>query len=113
VNVPKEQTHDLKSNTMANICENELHIFTESIENISAVTKFFNDKFPYCTIDDVGDNNIVIYFDSRWDFPKQAMGDLVEIIPDKENIRLDCLSVEWGNYYCAFHSYTGDKWVLK
>jgi hypothetical protein len=98
---------------MANICENELHIYTESIDNISAITKFFNDKFPYCSIDDVGDNSMIIYFDSKWDFPEQAMEDLVKAIPDKESISLDCLSVEWGNYYCAFHTYNGNNWVLK
>lgn len=97
---------------MANICDNELRVYTESPENITAITRFFNEKFPHCSIDDVRDDSMIIYFESKWDFPKSAMEDLIKSIPDKENISMDCLSVEWGNLYCAFHSFEVNKWVI-
>ena len=35
---------------------------------------------------------------------------MVKDIPDKEDIDLQCLSVEWGNWYTCFHVYQGDEW---
>lgn len=96
---------------MANICENELRVFSEDCENITAITAFFNDKFPHCSIDDVGDNSLVIYFDSKWDFPRLALEDLIEKLHNKNEISMQCLSVEWGNEYCEFHNYRDGEWV--
>ncbi len=98
---------------MANICDNELHVYSENINNISKITGFFNDRFPHCMIDDNADNSMIVYFESKWDFPEDDMEDLVDILPDKDDVDMTCLSVEWGDLYCAFHTYDGGKWYYE
>ena len=34
-------------------------------------------------------------------------------IPNKDDIDIVVLSVEWGCYYCAFHTCDGDGWKLE
>ncbi len=96
---------------MANICENELQIHVEDYDNLTVITKFF--KEIGADIDDVGDNDIVVYFDSKWDFPEEQMNELYKSLPNKDDVDMTCLSVEWGNYYCAFHTCNSEGWVLQ
>lgn len=99
---------------MANICENELHVYTEDPKNLEAITKFFNEEFYHSSsIDDKGENQMTVYFDSRWDFPIDAMNRLLDDIPNKKDLELTCLSVEWGCYYCAFHTFEDGSWVYQ
>ncbi len=96
---------------MANICNNELRVFTESTDNIEAITKFFNERYPHSHVDKVGDYNLTVYFESRWSFPEEDMEDLTKSLPD-DDITMDCLSVDWGTYYCVFYSYRDGEWVV-
>jgi len=71
---------------MANICDNELRINTESFKNIEYIYNWFDIMFPhnYHTEDDSNVN--YVYFSSKWDFPDDLMDNLYKDIPDKEDI---------------------------
>lgn len=84
---------------MSNPCNNTLYAYSEDRKNIEAIIKFFN-KWPYSDIDDSGES-VDIYFDSRWTFPEEEMKKLYESIPNKDNIYMRCLSVEYG---CMYHA---------
>lgn len=88
---------------MANICENTLQVYSENSENLEYIENFFKD------LGDVDDENLEVYFDSRWRFPEKDNMNL----PDKSNIDMTCLSVEWGCLYCQFHSCDEDGWVAE
>ena len=88
---------------MANICENTLRVYSENSENLEYIENFFKDL----------DENLEVYFDSRWRFPEKEMDKLYVNLPDKSNIDMTCLSVEWGCLYCQFHSCDKDGWVAE
>lgn len=87
---------------MANICENEMHVYSENPKNIKYIKEYF-DEWHSAEIVEVDDDTLEIFFESRWDFPTTEMEEMAKEIPDKETIHMECLSVEWGNYYCAFN----------
>lgn len=92
---------------MANICENTLRVYSENPENIEYVKDFFED---WGDIEEVDNNNLTIYFNSKWGFPIDEMNKLYLHLPNKDNIDMLCLSVEWGNKYCCFSSCTRTGW---
>ena len=79
---------------MANICQNELHILTNDEANEAAITKWFKENFNYYNIEGSDSEELIVYFDSKWDFPEQLMEGLANSIPNKENVSMVCLSVE-------------------
>lgn len=92
---------------MANICENTLRVSSESVENLDYIAKFFK------SIGDVNEfsaETLDIYFDSKWRFPEELMNDLYNNLPNKNDIDMTCLSVEWGCYYCQFHTCDENGW---
>ncbi len=76
---------------MANICENTLRVYSE---NLKCIENFFKD------LERVDDENLEVYFDSKWRFPEEEMDKLYMNLPDKSSINMTCLSVEWGCLYC-------------
>lgn len=105
---------------MANICENEIH-FSSTKKNVKYIIKYIEDAFNCdidtdMDIDEAEDNeeiNVSGFFDSRWTFPSDSMDEMYEGIPDKEDISIDVLSTEWGEYYCEFHHCDKDGWTVK
>lgn len=97
---------------MANICSNELHVYTEDKDNKECIIKFMNDTFD-SDIEEVPDDHLEIYFSSRWVFPEELMDELYEKIPNKDDIDMTCLSVEWGCFYCQFHTCDKDGWTAE
>jgi hypothetical protein len=94
---------------MANICDNEMYVYTENKENVEHINEFLKEHFnSECT--NIGDNEYEAFFDSKWDFPEDLMDEMVKDISDKEHIYIRVLSVEYGCLYCAFHTYEGDDW---
>ena len=85
---------------MANICDNTLYVQSDNRENLETVRKFFDENFEYYDCDDSGDC-LDIFFDSKWTFPENLMKELFDAIPDKSNIYMRCLSVEYG---CMYHA---------
>lgn len=84
---------------MANICDNTFYVCSTDRKNIDIIIEFFK-NWPYTDITYSGES-IVIYFDSKWTFPKVEMDKLYELIPNKEDIYMRCLSVEYGTMYHA------------
>ena len=85
---------------MANICTNTMYVESETRENLDAIITFFNNNLKYYDYEDNGDS-LDISFDSRWVFPEELMEELFEAIPNKSDIYMRCLSVEYG---CMYHA---------
>ncbi len=97
---------------MANICENTLRVFTDDEDNKNYIVKFMFNTFQ-CDLEEVDSNMLEGYFDSKWDFPEELMRELYEGLPNKDDIDMTCLSVEWGCFYCAFHTCDKDGWTIE
>ena len=93
---------------MANMCENSLYVTSDNPENIKTIEDFFS-KMPYADVDTF-DNDMSIYFESKWTFPEELMQELYDKIPDKEDIYMRCLSVEYGCLYHALWVCDKDGW---
>ena len=85
---------------MANICDNTLFVSSECRENLDTVIAFLDREVEYYDYDDNGDC-LNIFFDSKWVFPEELMNELFEAIPNKKDIYMRCLSVEYG---CMYHA---------
>lgn len=93
---------------MSNICTNLFYAYSEDRQNINVILEFFN-NWPYSTREDNG-NSVDIYFDSNWVFPEKSMENLFELIPNKDDIYITCLSYELGNLYHALWVCDEDGW---
>ena len=93
---------------MANICDNTLYVYSEDKENLKIIENFFRDWNN--TDVERRDNSINCYFESKWVFPEAQMEELYEKIPNKEDIYMRCLSVEYGNLYHALWVCNEDGW---
>lgn len=85
---------------MANICENSLYVTSDNPENIKTVDDFFS-EIPHADIIADWEEEREVYFGSKWTFPEELMQELYDKIPDKEDIYMRCLSVEYG---CLYHA---------
>ena len=94
---------------MANICLNTMYVESETRENLDAIITFFNNNLKYYDYEDNGDS-LDISFDSRWVFPEELMEELFEAIPNKSDIYMRCLSVEYGCMYHALWYCDEDGW---
>ena len=94
---------------MANICDNTFYTASENKKNIETIINFFEKEFPDCDYD-YGDSSVDIYFSSKWTFPEEAMNKLYDSIPDKSDIYMRCLSVEYGCLYHALWVCDSDGW---
>ena len=93
---------------MSNPCSNTFYAYSEDRKNIEAIIKFFN-EWPYSDIEDSGES-VDVYFESRWDFPEEEMKKLYESLPNKEDIYMRCLSVEYGCDYVAYWKCNEEGW---
>ena len=97
---------------MANICENKMYVQTNDNDNIKYIIEHMKEDW-YADINVLNDFEFECYFESKWDFPLKGMKNFVKEIPNKDDIYISVLSVEEGNYYCAFHVYEGEEWEYK
>ena len=94
---------------MANICTNTMYVESETRENLDSIITFFNNNLKYYDYEDSG-NSLDISFDSRWVFPEELMEELFEAIPNKSDIYMRCLSIEYGCMYHALWYCDEDGW---
>ena len=94
---------------MANVCDNTMYVVSQNRKNIDAVKNFFEDNIVYFDCND-NDECLDIFFDSKWTFPEDLMQELFEAIPDKSDIYMRCLSVEYGCLYHALWVCDSDGW---
>ena len=73
---------------MANICENTLRVYSENSENLKCIENFFKDLGD---VERVDDENLEVYFDSKWRFPEEKMDKLYMNLPDKSSINMNLL----------------------
>jgi hypothetical protein len=97
---------------MANICENKMYVESTDVSNIEYIIPYVKEELQ-ASIEVIDDFAFECYFDSKWDFPIKIMEEFVKGIPNKDDIYIRVLSVEEGNYYCAFHVYEGEEWEYK
>lgn len=96
---------------MANICNNEFYAYSDNPENIKYIQDWFvNEYTNYIEIETTSDTTVDGWFESRWTFPEEQMNQLYEGLPDKEDIYMRCLSVEYGNDYVDYHKCEEDGW---
>lgn len=93
---------------MSNICSNTFYTCSEDRQNIDTIINFFYD-WPYAEIED-SDTSIDCYFESKWTFPEAEMNELYEKLPNKDDINMRCLSVEYGCLYHALWVCDKDGW---
>lgn len=93
---------------MANICTNQMYIYSKDRNNIKTALDFFH-NWPYAEIED-SDTSVDVYFDSKWVFPEKKMNELFSLIPNKDDINMRCLSYEFGNLYHALWVCDEDGW---
>ena len=77
---------------MANICENEMCVYSENPKNIEYIKQYF-DEWHSAEIVEIDEDTLNIFFESRWDFPLTEMEEMVKEIPDKEDIDLECIAM--------------------
>lgn len=93
---------------MANICDNTFYAYTEDKNNTEVITNFFENWWG--AVVEAYDNAMDVYFESKWVFPEEDMKELFEAIPNKEDIYMRCLSVEYGDLYHALWVCEEDGW---
>jgi hypothetical protein len=94
---------------MANICDNTFFAHSECEENLKHIYEFIGEHFDSDL--EYYDGTIVEgYFTSRWVFPEELMKDMFEAMPNKEDIYMRCLSVEYGCDYVAYHKCDENGW---
>lgn len=92
---------------MANLCDNTFYAYTEDSANMKVLKDFFHNLAADY---EVNDDRIDSYFTSKWRFPKDEMDKLFESIPNKNDIHMRCLSVEYGCLYHALWVCNKDGW---
>lgn len=93
---------------MANICNNLFYAYSEDKNNLNTIKEFF-ENWESADIEE-SDENIDILFDSKWTFPEENMEELFQLIPNKEDIYMRCLSYEFGNMYYSLWECDKDGW---
>ena len=83
---------------MANICDNTLFISSEDEQNIQKALEFLDDYGIFYESDRY---SIDVWFETKWTFNESLMSELYDIIPNKSDIFMRCLSVEYGALYHA------------
>ena len=97
---------------MANICENKMYVYSQDSTNIKHLREWCKENLDG-SLELIDDECFEYYFDSRWDFPEQEMIEMVDELPNKDDIYIRILSVEEAGCYCAFHVYEGGEWELQ
>ena len=94
---------------MANMCDNTFYAYSEDRNNLKYIKKFLEENLEADV--EINIDTIDAYFDSKWTFPLDLMDELYKGIPNKNDIYMRCLSVEYGFDYVSYHKCEGeDGW---
>lgn len=101
---------------MANICENKMYISTPDSSTFQEVKTYITDELhgDIAWEDRLEDKfQLECYFESKWDFPDNLMKEFTDKLKHPDSCYIRVLSIEEGNYYCAFHVFEDSKWELR
>lgn len=87
---------------MANICDNTFYAYSENSKNIDHIEKFLSENFYENCCERIDEFSLDAHFDSKWTFPNELMDKMFNELPDKDNIYMRCLSVEYGCDYIGY-----------
>ena len=99
---------------MANICSNEFYAESKDKGNIEYIYNYFDNIYQGNVIDlSQEEGSVESQFDSKWSFPEEEMKELFNGLPNKDEIYMRCLSVEFGCRYVEYHECEGKEgWYL-
>lgn len=97
---------------MANVCSNEMYVESPNKETLNAIREYM-DNWGNALLEEIDECSFEYYFDSRWDFPKEAMQQMTDSIKDTKGLYIKVLSIEECNYYAAFNVFEDGVWVTK
>lgn len=97
---------------MANICDNTFYAVSDDENNLTYIAKFLEHTFDCVQINEE-DFTVEANFYSKWVYPINEMEALFDGLPNKKDIYMRCLSVEYGCDYVAYHTCTNDEgWII-
>lgn len=93
---------------MANICNNNFFAYTEDKNNVDVIKNFCKDLES----SDIEEKKSGIYvqFESKNVFPEEDMKELYNLLPNKKDIYMRCISVEYEYRYHAFWECDKNGW---
>jgi hypothetical protein len=97
---------------MANICSNKMYVSSPNKESLQQIHDFMS-NWVNALLEEIDENSFEYYFDSRWDFPKEAMQEMTDSIKDTKGLYIKVLSIEECNYYAAYNVFEDGVWVTK
>lgn len=97
---------------MANTCLNKMYVNSSNKESRQQIHDFMN-YWVNAVLEEIDECSFEYYFDSRWDFPKEAMQQMTDSIKDTKGLYIKVLSIEECNYYAAFNVFEDGVWVTK
>lgn len=97
---------------MANICDNNLYSYVEDEDNYKYIIKFLEEKLDANIYEQDG-TTIEADFESKWTFPESLMQELYDNMPNKDDVYIRVLSVEYGMFYHALWVCDEDGWTEK
>ena len=97
---------------MANICDNNLYSYVEDEDNYKYIIKFLEEKLDANIYEQDG-TTIEADFESKWTFPESKMQELYDNMPNKDDVYIRVLSVEYGTLYHALWVCDEDGWTEK
>lgn len=96
---------------MANICNNDFYLASNDSANIEYAEEWFENSDLEFYIETIDNDCIEGTFSSRWTFPDELMQEFVGGIPNKEDIYIRVMSIEYGCHYHEMMIYEGEEWM--
>lgn len=96
---------------MANICNNEFYLTSNDFANIKYTKEWFENSGLDCYTEFIDDDCIEVNFSSKWTFPDELMQKFADGIPNKEDIYIRVMSIEYGCHYHEMMIYKGEEWL--
>lgn len=97
---------------MANYATNLFFANTENKQDLGKIEAFLDENFADCFIERI-DNTLKAEFSSRWVYPEELIGKLVESLEGKDEIYIRVLTHELESEYVSFRIFSQGTWNIK
>ncbi len=96
---------------MANMCCNWFYCSTDNDRNMERIIYFLDEEFGFTELD--GETNRVHgRFYSRWAFPEEAFGKLMEELEADPSLFIEVVSYEPGLCYLEAYTFYNEEWNI-